>query len=433
MFVAAGKASEIDNLLHRDFELVSEALYFDSSGNLSWRPTQHLHSGIALESAPVIEVLDPRGNLAFRRADGQVTRLPLGGLDSQAQGYINISLNGVRLRALQDRVVVEGRTYVVRIARSTELGQQQLRSLMLWSVVMMPIGLVVAAFAGWMIARRALNPISQMTAEALRISAEKPSARLPVINENDELGRLAATFNAAFERIDQSFQQLRTFTGDAAHELRTPLAALRAVGENALRGPSHISAFREAIGSMLEECERLTILVNTLLFLARADQGRVSVNIRSLEISELAAQASSMLRTAAELKGQLLLESGTGTVRANADPTLLLQVMLNIIDNAIHHTPSGTIINISSFVAGTNVTIEIRDDGPGIPTEQHERIFDRFYRLDESRSRGNEGGFGLGLAVSRALMKVQNGCIEVDSQPGQGTAFRILLPHAPGS
>lgn len=431
IFVSASKAAELDAQLHRDYELVAEALYFNAAGDLTWRPQQHFHAESTLDPEPFVELRDANGKLAFSRGDALLPILQLPPQDPRAVGYTNLAIRGVRLRALQENIVVDGRPYRARIIRSAEQGHRALRSLMVWSFLVMPIGLALAAAAGYAVARRALNPVAQMTTEARRISAEKLSARLPIVNPDDELGRLAATFNAAFERIEQSFEQLRAFTADAAHELRTPLAALRAVGENALAGPHDLCVYRDVIGSMLEECERLTTLVNRLLLLARADQGRVVPKMRSVDLCELAAQATGLLRAAAEEKGQQVVENQHHHVMAEADPGFLLQVVLNIVDNAIRHTPVGTTIEVDARADGADAFIEVRDDGPGIAAEEHERIFDRFYRADASRSRGDESGFGLGLAVARALIAAQSGRIEVESSPGHGTTFRIVLPAPP--
>ncbi len=431
IFLSASKAAELDAQLHRDYELVAEALYFDAAGDLTWRPQQHFHAESTLELDPLVELRDANGRLALSQGDALLMTLKLPPPDPRLLGYTSLALHGVRLRALQERIVVDGRPYMVRIVRSAEQGHRVLRSLMVWSLLVTPIGLALAAAAGYAIARRALNPVAQMTTEARRISAEKLSARLPIVNPDDELGRLAATFNSAFERIEQSFEQLLAFTADAAHELRTPLAALRAVGENALAEPRDICLCRDAIGSMLEECERLTTLVNRLLLLARADQGQVAVEIRSVDLCEVAAQATGLLRAAAEEKGQILVEHQSQHIAAEADPVLLLQVVLDIVDNAIRHTPRGTTIKVVARGDGTDAFIEVRDDGPEIAPEEHERIFARFYRGDASRSLGGGSGFGLGLAVARALISAQKGRIEVEPSSGHGTAFHIVLPASP--
>lgn len=269
-----------------------------------------------------------------------------------------------------------------------------------------------------------------MTAEARRISAERLSARLPVINPDDELGALATSFNQAFDRIERAFAQLSQFTSDAAHELRTPLTALKTVGEVALRGRGGDATYREALASMLEEIERLAILVDGLLLLARADEGRLSPARAPVALDELVADTVALMQPLAEEKRQQIAVRVESGVRALGDRALLQQVLMNLLDNAVRHCPGGAHITVSTAGIAGSAVLEVADDGPGIALDDRERVFDRFFRVDAARARDErDGGFGLGLAIVRALVVAQGGRIVLAASE-RGTRFSIALQRA---
>jgi signal transduction histidine kinase len=249
-----------------------------------------------------------------------------------------------------------------------------------------------------------------------------------VENPNDELGLLARSFNETLGRLEHSFQQLRRFTSDAAHELRTPLMAIRSVGEAGLQEQAGSEDYREVIGSMLEESARLSHLVDSLLTIARADAGQIRLAKVEIPILTFAREATSVMEVLAEEKGQALTVEGTISALVQADPVILRQVFVNLLDNAIKHTPRGGNILVRVLpAAGMNVAIEVEDGGPGIPPEHRARVFDRFYRVDAGRAREN-GGTGLGLAIAKWGAEAHDGRLELVCPASAGCTFRLVLP-----
>lgn len=290
-----------------------------------------------------------------------------------------------------------------------------------------PAAVLLAVAGGFFLAGRVLAPVGTMAEQARRITAESLDARLPVEDPEDELGSLAIVFNRTLSRLEESFARLRRFTSDASHELRTPLAAMRSVGEVALGEPRDAAAYREVIGSMLEEVERLTALVDSLLTLTRADSGRLRAAREVVDVARLSGEVADHLRVLAEEKGQTLEVGGDAPVPASGDPTLVRQALVSLLDNAIKYTPPGGRVRIEAHpLASGEAAIDVIDTGPGIPPEERERVFERFYRIDAGRSRG-QGGTGLGLAIARAVMDASGGRIELSEAPGGGCAFRIVL------
>jgi heavy metal sensor kinase len=292
------------------------------------------------------------------------------------------------------------------------------------------VGLAIAG--GYLLAGRVLAPIGAMADKAREITAESLAQRLPVDNAEDEFGRLATVFNDTLSRLQDAFERLRRFTADASHELRTPLTAMRSVGEVALRNTHGAKVYRDVIGSMLEEVDRLTRLVESLLTLTRGDSGRVQLASQTLDLAGLAGNVIDQLRVLADEKQQDLTLRAAVPVHAMGDPALVRQALTNVIHNAIKYTPNGGAITVEAKMGSGRAVIEVRDTGPGIPATHRDRIFDRFYRVDASRSR-EEGGVGLGLAIARWAIEANGGQIEVASDGVDGTLFRVVLPTSANS
>jgi heavy metal sensor kinase len=292
-----------------------------------------------------------------------------------------------------------------------------------------PFAMALAVGGGWFLAGRVLAPVGTMAERARRVTADSLGERLPVEDPEDEFGRLSTVFNETLARLQDSFERLRRFTADASHELRTPLTAMRSVGEVALHDTRDPAGYRDVIGSMLEEVERLTALVESLLTLTRVDSSRVHVAREMVDLRSVATSATEHLRVLAEEKEQTLTVEAAEVVRVECDPALLRQGLVNLVDNAIKYTPpKGTIqVGVKVLLSG-EAAVEVRDDGPGISRIHHERIFERFYRVDAGRAR-NDGGVGLGLAIARSTVEASGGRIELESEEGRGSIFRVVLPR----
>jgi signal transduction histidine kinase len=220
---------------------------------------------------------------------------------------------------------------------------------------------------------------------------------------------------------------MRRFTSDASHELRTPLTAIRSVGEVGLRGRRDESAYREIIGSMLEEVDRLSQLVESLLTLSRADAGHTRLARRRVDLASLVEDTVTQLHVLAEEKGQRVTTDLHRPVWIDADAVLLRRAVVNVVDNAIKYAPPATAIDVTLSIVAQTAVLIVADQGPGIPPADLPHIFDRFYRVDLARSR-QTAGVGLGLSIARWVVEAHDGQVTVESALGRGSAFRIVLP-----
>jgi heavy metal sensor kinase len=290
-----------------------------------------------------------------------------------------------------------------------------------------PLAVALAAIGGYLVATRSLAPLDAMARQARRIGSESLSKRLPNPNPNDELGRLATVFNETLSRLEASFAELQRFTADASHELRSPLTALRAVGEVALRDGNDPAMLRETIGSMLEEAQRLTDLVDALLTLARMDATKMAAAREEVNIAALLEEIRDQFDVLAGEKKQTLAVTSDPNVTVQADRTLLRLALVNLVHNAIQHSPSNSQISLRAAQRTGNIDISVKDNGRGIAPEYHEKIFERFFRVDKARSRAR-GGVGLGLAIAKQAVERNGGRIILESDADHGSVFRIELP-----
>ena len=293
-----------------------------------------------------------------------------------------------------------------------------------------PLAGALAAIGGYLVATRSLTPLNAMARQARRITSESLSKRLPNPNPNDELGRLATVFNETLTRLEASFAELQRFTADASHELRSPLTALRAVGEVALRDGHDPTMLRETIGSMLEEAGRLTDLVDALLTLARMDATKTGAAREEVNIASLLEEIREQFEVLATEKSQTLAVSSDHNVAVQTDRTLLRLALVNLVHNAIQHSPCNSKISLAAAARRPRgVEISVSDSGQGIAPEYHKKIFEPFFRVDKARSRSG-GGVGLGLAIAKRAIERNGGRILVESESNRGSVFRIELPSA---
>jgi len=316
---------------------------------------------------------------------------------------------------------------VLREAHAEEQLRGQLREILVVLVLGLPLVVVLAGAGGYLLARRALTPIDRLASEAQRITADRLHERVSVMNQHDEIGRLAGVINDTFARLEASFAQLRRFTADVSHELRTPLSVIRGIGEVGLAETRTPAEYKEAIGSMLEEVDRLTNLVDTLLRLSRADAGNVRLSPERVDLGQLTRDVVSSLAVVAEERNQRLELDLAEDVTVTADRLVLREAITNVVDNAIKYSLPASTVEIRLGATADQAVLAVCDQGPGIAPDARDRIFDRFFRLDEGRSR-DRGGTGLGLAIAKWAVEVNGGRIMVDSGENGGSVFRIVLP-----
>jgi heavy metal sensor kinase len=265
-----------------------------------------------------------------------------------------------------------------------------------------------------------------MVDAARKIEAEDLSRRIHTADSHDELGRLAGVLNDMLARLERSFTAVRHFSADAAHELRTPLTILKGEMEVALRSSRSEEEYRQILTSCLEEVDRLSALVQDLLFLARSDSGNVTVTDASVDLSAVLTEVAQPLHALAEAAGVTLsTPTSLPSLWVNGNSAMLFRLLFNLGENAIKFTPAGGQVELLLHQQDKEVILQVKDTGPGISSEERERIFDRFYRGDPARSRG---GAGLGLALVRSIILLHKGQISVESEVGKGTCFQTSFP-----
>jgi heavy metal sensor kinase len=333
-------------------------------------------------------------------------------------------------RFLAARLNAGGKEVTILLMADLDDVDRELHELLTVLAMAVPASLVTAGGLGYLLARKALSPVQQLHRSTEEITADHLDRRLPVANAKDELGQLTQTINAMIGRLERSFVEIRRFTADASHELRTPLTAIRTETEIALRQSLNTADYRHLLGSILEECERLTRLTDQLLTLSREDAGVVCSVRKSVELAALLDSVVETMRPLAEAKGLHLCRVGEGEIRVLGDEVRLRQVFYNLLDNAIKYTPEGGTVEVRLARRHRGAVVTVRDNGIGIPAEHLPRVFDRFYRVDKARSR-EEGGTGLGLSIAKIIITAHDGQIDLTSTPGQGTLCTVTLPAEP--
>ncbi|MDA1013779.1 MAG: heavy metal sensor histidine kinase [Planctomycetota bacterium] len=334
-----------------------------------------------------------------------------------------------RQRMLTRSLHANGSRFVVVLMLPMDEVHEELRGLAAVLLAVLPLSLLLAGGIGYALARRALAPVERIRQATDEITAEQLSRRLDAPNPSDELGRLAQTINAMIARLEQSFAEVRRFTADASHELRTPISVIRAEVEVAMHQPPDAEEFQTLAGSILEECEHLTKLTNQLLTLSREDAGLVLLESEPVDLARLVADATQMMRPLAEAKEQTLtLDRRTAAV-VTGDADRLREVLYNLLDNAIKYTPSEGRIEVTVTDQSGMIAVAVRDTGIGIDADHLPRVFDRFYRVDKSRSR-EAGGTGLGLSIVQSIVAAHGGRVDIASTPGDGTTCTVLLPRS---
>ena len=334
-------------------------------------------------------------------------------------------------RVLARNFPVEGQTFTLVILHSLRAQKEmldQVRRTFLWVI---PLAIVLASAGGYILARKSLAPVVAMSDRASRISAANLHERLPVHNQNDELGHLASSFNQLLERVDASFERQRRFMADASHELRTPVAILRGESEVALsRNERSAEEYRESLAVLYAEAQRLTHIVEDLFTLTRADAGQYPLSPHEFYLDELVADCAHATRSLALAKCITIACDPAEELPIHADEALVRRMILNLLDNAIKYTPDGGRVTISCRRSAEEYALDIADSGPGIPADSQLRVFERFFRVDKARTRSddNGSGAGLGLSIARWIAEAHHGRLVLAHSDASGSAFTAFLP-----
>lgn len=311
------------------------------------------------------------------------------------------------------------------------------RNRTLHSVALLLLGIVVAvsggSFAGsWWLARRAVRPVKEIIDQAEAIGAGSLRERISAYADTHEYQRLVQVLNGMLERLNQAFEAQRRFTADASHELRSPLTALKGELELARRRERAPEEYRRVMDSALEEVERLAAITENLLTLARSDAGAMEPRFQRVNLAERAARTVERLRPKAEDKRIRLQVTAKGATSGLFDPDLVDRLIWNLVDNAIKFTTPGGRVEVRVQGEDGEASVEVADTGPGIREHALPRIFDRFYRGDDSRTPSSHtAGSGLGLAIVKAIAEAHGGRVSAENRPEGGALFRVRLPRTP--
>jgi heavy metal sensor kinase len=322
-------------------------------------------------------------------------------------------------------IVADNRQVVgaIQVAQNLNSVSQTLNQLLTTLLIGGPLLVVIAGAGGYFLATRALAPIDKITRTARQISAEDLSARLNLPNTDDEAGRLAATFDSMLARLEDAFRRERRFTADASHELRTPLAAMQTILSSTLARRRTPAEYEQVLADLGEETDRLRTLVEGLLHLTHSDAAHPMVKA-TVNLSNLLADVTDSLRPLAEEKGLGLKAHIPDHLTITGDNDALIRLFVNLIANGINYTEQGQVTIAAKPGLNGFVEVTIADTGIGIPPEHLPYIFDRFYRVDQSR---RAAGTGLGLAIALNVAHAHSGTIIVNSELGKGTSFKVQL------
>ena len=354
-------------------------------------------------------------------------------LDLPFRALQNLSIpNRHEMRLLGRVISADHKSQVIYILVSMEQFENDLRTMAFKLIMNGLIAILIAAAIGYWIAVRVMAPIAEIAHTAERISSETLAERVPIKNPNDELGRLAATLNHTFDRLQRSVTEMRRFTADAAHELRTPLTVIRTEAEVALRGEAannatNLEQFHRVAEVTLTESTRLSNLVDQLLVLSRQEAGLQPPRHEEVALQALLLDVIDTLKVVIDTKSQTLVATEISDCTVMGDDISLSQLFFNLIDNAVKYTQPGGTITISCVAVTNQVQVVIADTGVGIDRQHLDHIFERFYRIEPART---DGGAGLGLAICQSIVSAHHGELRVESDPGHGSRFTVFIPTA---
>lgn len=326
-----------------------------------------------------------------------------------------------------------GRQGVIRVMEDLGEAQETLRHLRFAMLLLIPAGIACSALGGFWLSGRALAPVDRIARMAREIEASKLDQRLPHPGGQDEIGRLVDTLNHMIGRLEASFLAMKRFTADASHELRNPLATMQNTLEVLLARPRTVEEQHAALESLGDDVARLRGIVGDLLLLARADNGRVELEREPVALDGLVQALADTYQARAGEQGVALAVEAAGPAVVAGDERWLTQLLGNLLDNALKFTPAGGRVTVAVRRHEDQVRITVGDTGPGIPEASLERIFERFYQEDSSRTRGRRPGSGLGLAIAAWIAQAHGGGISAANQDAGGALLTVALPLLAGS
>ena len=379
----------------------------------------------------IFQVSESNDRWLYRSPRFRSPQAPLPIPQAESISFLTTNLEDLQYRIAQKSAKIGDHSFQISAAVPTEPFDQALDRFRLTEKRFLPLLVVLASFLGYWLSGRALAPVNRIIESAEQIGLQNLSQRLPVPKAVDELQRLTVTLNAMLERIESSVMRIRQFTANASHDLRTPLALIRTHAEVALRRTRNESEYRESLSRILSVSEETTYLVEALLTLARADAGVGHLHPAEIDLLPLLHKVSREVTTLAQSKGlSFSSEIANQPVWVFGDAAALERLFIAVLENAVKYTPSRGALWLRTCLESEAVEVQVEDTGVGIAAEDLPRIFDRFYRADQARSR-HVPGSGLGLSIARWIAESHKGTIDVQSRPGAGSLFRIILPVLP--
>jgi heavy metal sensor kinase len=377
----------------------------------------------------LFQVSDQRGEWLYRSVPLESNNVPTELPSALASPrFENLRVEGRWLRFYSERIVVNGKPYTVQVAAPMNEAFEALEWFRWMLVFAAPLLLIAASAGGYWLSTRALAPVDEISRAAQRISIENLADRLQVPQTGDQLQRLSETLNATFSRLEASVHRINQFTADASHELRAPVALIRTTAEVAVQRDRSAAEYREALNDILEEAERTSQVVDSLMLLARADSGKESLERVPVDACVVVREAAEQGEKLARTHGRGFTVSLPGApVPIHADSDALRRALLILIDNAVKYTPERGSISVKLGTENGFAIASVSDTGIGIAKQDLANIFDRFWRADKARSR-EHGGAGLGLSIAKWVVNMHDGSIDVESEPGKGSVFRIRVP-----
>jgi heavy metal sensor kinase len=378
-------------------------------------------------------VLDSKGIPIYRSENfEEMSRGRFDPLDSAAQEGLErrediVSSKGLRFRVINSPVYKkEHLVNIVQVGTPLSSTMRSLSNFRGNLLSALPIVLLLGAFGGWILARKSLSPIGYIASMTESITSRNLSEQLERRGTEDEMDHLTDTINGMIRRLDNSFKKMAQFTADASHELKTPLCAMRGEAEVLLSRERSPQEYQEGLGRFIELFDHLNQMINDLILLSKIDSSQGELKMRPLRLDLLVNDVVHLFQILAEQKKIALSTDGLREATVHGDKMRLQQLFTNLIDNAIKYTAAGG-IRVTMEVADSSVEIRVTDTGVGIPEEEQANIFQRFYRVDKSRSR-ETGGAGLGLSIAESIVHAHQGKITVRSSPGEGTTILVTLP-----
>jgi heavy metal sensor kinase len=366
-------------------------------------------------------------------ASGRAATFDPAGLPPAAAGEsprIALLPDGNRLLIVAEEYrTPSGREYVIESGGPTQPIDTVVSRLMFLLLLGVPVVVFVAVGGGYVLVGQALAPVVQIARSAEQITLHNLNERLPLSNTGDELEHLSLALNRMIVRLSEAFEQNRRFLADASHELRTPLAALRGEMESVVEQTRALPELSDRAGSALEEVDRLSKIVDALFAISRLDAGEAQQEWDRFDLAAVAASTTEQMSLLAEDKGISVACHAQGHVSVEGDRARIKQVVVNLLDNAIKYTPPGGSVNLNVRADGGKAILEVADTGIGISAGALPRVFERFFRVDNGRSR-EIGGAGLGLAIVKSICTAHGGRVEVESAEGRGSRFTVKLPLA---